>query len=261
MPFFNGETKWLQQLCKRKDSQILSQILHFLNFDLTPIYKGGFCCPLYSHASVFRFRSKLELLRLSQWCTSARQTSLEFIYIRQPCKKNNFHFLSVESIYQYLKLTYACICRKIKEKHLRRYTQRHDVFRFQVGFCCPLYSHASVFRFRSKLELLGPSMEYSFSNKPNEAPRGLWNSTFVDNYERSNYLKNFRHVCLAMIRQLVRLWVKYRLPCCCIKRGRSPTEDNLNTASTLRQVKKRGLNKWWAFCLASFLFWTVMHIG
>ena len=169
MPFFNGETKWLQQLCKRKDSQILSQILHFLNFDLTPIYKGGFCCPLYSHASVFRFRSKLELL--------------------------------------------------------------------------------------------GPSMEYSFSNKPNEAPRGLWNSTFVDNYERSNYLKNFWHVCLAMIRQLVRLWVKYRLPCCCIKRGRSPTEDNLNTASTLRQVKKRGLNKWWDFCLASFLFWTVMHIG
>ena len=91
------------------------QILHFLNFDLTPIYKGGFCCPLYSHASVFRFRSKLELLGLSQWCTSARQTSLEFIYIRQPCKKNNFHFLSVESIYQYLKLTYACICRKIKK--------------------------------------------------------------------------------------------------------------------------------------------------
>ena len=57
--------------------------------------------------------------------------------------------------------------------------------RFEKVFCCPLYSHASVFQ--SKLEILRPSMEYSVSNKPNEASRGLWNSTFVDNYERSNY--------------------------------------------------------------------------
>ena len=38
------------------------QILHLLNLDLTPVCKGAFCCPLHSHASVFRFRSKLELL-------------------------------------------------------------------------------------------------------------------------------------------------------------------------------------------------------
>ena len=38
------------------------QILHLLNLDLTTVCKGAFCCPLHNHASVFRFRSKLELL-------------------------------------------------------------------------------------------------------------------------------------------------------------------------------------------------------
>ena len=69
------------------------------------------------------------------------------------------------------------------------------------AFCCPLHSHASVF---SVSEQTGTSraLDGKIPFRTSQM-RDLWNGTFVDNYERSNYLKNFRHVYLAMIRPLV----------------------------------------------------------
>ena len=88
------------------------QILHLLNLDLTPVCKGAFCCPLHSHASVFRFRSKLELLGPSMEMTF----SLSRKNLSAP--KINIHMHTQEDE---------------KKRRLRQYTQRHDAFRFPVN--------------------------------------------------------------------------------------------------------------------------------
>ena len=110
--------------------------------------------------------------------------------------------------------------------------------RFVKVFSVVLYTVAPLFfGFRANWKFSGPRWNIPFRTSQMRHLEVSRNSTFFDNYERSNYLKNFQHVCLAMIRQLVRLWLKYKLPCRCIKWGRSPTEDNLNT----RQVKKKSV--------------------
>ena len=110
--------------------------------------------------------------------------------------------------------------------------------RFVKVFSVVLYTVTPLFfGFRANWKFSGPRWNIPFRTSQMRHLEVSRNSTFFDNYERSNYVKNFQHVCLAMIRQLVRLWLKYKLPCRCIKWGRSPTEDNLNT----RQVKKKSV--------------------
>ena len=110
--------------------------------------------------------------------------------------------------------------------------------RFVKVFSVVLYTVTPLFfGFRANWKFSGPRWNIPFRTRQTRHLEVSRNSTFFDNYERSNYLKKFQHVCLAMIRQLVRLWLKYKLPCRCIKWGRSPTEDNLNT----RQVKKKSV--------------------